>query len=193
MHFKAAGLTAALVLSWSSLAAAGPAVDAAQRAETLAAEGNTVEALDALNGAVDALWQASPLAFRRVVLVDSASGYGLYKERADRKFSPDEALTVYVEPVAFGHGSADGAGTIGFTADIALENATGQELSSTRDVFAVSAPSAPDRHEFYMTLSFAVPYLRPGQYTATFTVHDQNSDKSGSFEVPFEITLPASQ
>ncbi len=41
-----------------------------------------------------------------------------------------------------------------------------------------------------MTLSFAVPFLRPGNYTATFTVHDENSDKTGTFEVPFEIVLP---
>ncbi len=49
MHFKAAGVTAFLVLSWSSFAAAGPAVDAAEQAEALAAEGKTVEALDALD------------------------------------------------------------------------------------------------------------------------------------------------
>ncbi len=41
-----------------------------------------------------------------------------------------------------------------------------------------------------MTLSFGVPFLRPGDYKAIFTVHDQNSDKSGTFEVPFAITLP---
>jgi hypothetical protein len=44
-----------------------------------------------------------------------------------------------------------------------------------------------------MTLTFSVPFLRPGDYTAIFTVHDQNSDKSGSFEVPFKIALPAAE
>jgi hypothetical protein len=41
-----------------------------------------------------------------------------------------------------------------------------------------------------MTLSFAVPYIRPGEYKAIFTVRDQNSSKSGEFEVPFTITEP---
>jgi hypothetical protein len=41
-----------------------------------------------------------------------------------------------------------------------------------------------------MTLTFGVPFLRPGDYKAIFTVHDQNSDKTGTFEVPFTIALP---
>jgi hypothetical protein len=193
MHIKAAGLTAILVLTWPALAAAGPALDAAQRAEALAAEGKVVEALDAFYGGLDALWQAIPLSFRTVALADSASGFGVYEERANPTFRPDEMLTVYVEPVGFGHGTADGAGSIGFTADLAIENATGQVLSDTDDVFSLSTPSSPQRREFYMALTFAVPYLRPGEYKAIFTVHDQNSDKSGSFEVPFNVALPAAE
>ncbi len=193
MHIKIAGLTALLVLFWSSFAAAGPVADAAARAETLLADGKTVEALDALNEAIDAIWQDGPLAFRTVAVVDSASGLGVYEERTDPTFRPDEKLTVYVEPVGFGYGSGDEGSTIAFTADLAIETATGQVLSETDEVFSLSTPSAPGRREFYMALSFAVPYLRPGEYKATFTVHDQNSDKSGSFEVPFGISLPAAE
>ena len=42
-----------------------------------------------------------------------------------------------------------------------------------------------------MTLSFAVSYLRPGEYKAIVTVHDQNSLKSGSFEIAFNSGRPA--
>ena len=58
------------------------------------------------------------------------------------------------------------------------------------NVFSISTPSTPKKREFSMTLSFGVPYLRPGDYKAVFTVHDQNSDKTGTFEVPFTIGLP---
>ena len=191
MHIKVAGLTAVLVLTWSSFATAGPVVDAATQAEALQADGNTVGALNALDEAVGVVWESGPLAFRTVALVDSASGYGLYEKRADPTFRPDEKLTVYVEPVGFGYGSADGAASIGFTADLGIENATGQVLSETKDVFSISTPSAPDRREFYMALTFTVPYLRPGEYKAIFNVHDRNSAKSGTFEVPFSIGLPA--
>ncbi|MGH6922643.1 MAG: hypothetical protein ACRED5_02635 [Propylenella sp.] len=193
MHCKSLGVTILLVLSFSSFASAGPVADAAARAEALQAEGKIVEALDALAEAVDAIWTGGPLGFRTVAVVDSASGFGVYQERSDPTYRPDEKLTVYVEPVGFGYGSAEGAASIGFTADLAIENATGEVLSDTKDVFSLSAPSGAGKREFYMALTFVVPYLRPGAYRAVFTVHDQNSDKSGSFGVAFGIALPVAQ
>ena len=139
---------------------------------------------------MDAICQASPLAFRKVVVVDSSGGYGVYTEKADKTFKPDEKMKVYVEPVCFGHGGSGVATTIGFNADLAIENTTGQVLGEAKNVFSVSTPSTPEKREFSMTLSFGVPFLRPGDYKAVFTVHDQNSDKSGMFEVPFAIVLP---
>ncbi len=190
MKLWAASLSALLVIGSATYAVAGPAVDAATRAEALAAEGKTAEALDALSEAMDALCASSPLAFRKVVVVDSSGGYGVYSERADKTFKPDEKMMVYVEPVCFGHGGSGASTTIGFTADLSIENTTGQVLGEAKDVFSVSTPSTPAKREFSMTLSFGVPFLRPGDYKAMFTVHDQNSDKSGTFEVPFTITLP---
>ena len=78
------------------------------------AEGKVTEALDALTGALDALCQASPLAFRKTVIVDSSKGYGDYAERADKSFKPDEKMLIYVEPVCFGHAAT---GDIAFKAD----------------------------------------------------------------------------
>lgn len=187
MQVKAAGLGALLLMIGSSFAAAGPAVDAATKAEALVSEGKVTEALDALSGAVEALCQASPLAFRKTLIVNSSSGYGDYSERAQKTFKPDEKVLIYVEPVCFGHAAS---GDIAFKADLAIENTTGQVLGEAKDVFSISTPSAPDRREFSMTLSFGAPFLRPGEYKALFTVHDQNSDKSGTFEVPFTIVLP---
>jgi hypothetical protein len=190
MTFRAACLTALLAVSFAPAAMAGPAVDAATRAEALVAEGKTAEALDALSAAMDAVCQASPLSFRKVVTVDSSGGYGVYAEHAGAAFKPDEKLMVYVEPICFGYGGSGASTTIGFKADLAIENATGQVLGEAKDVFALSTPSTPNKREFSMTLTFTVPFLRPGEYKAVFTVHDQNSSKTGNFEVPFTIELP---
>jgi len=189
MKIGAVGLTALAVAFWSSFAAAGPIVDAATRAEALQAQGKTVEALDALDAAIDQIWSASPLAFRKVVVVSSSAGQGVYEERTDKTFKPDEKMMIYVEPIGFGYGTG-ASGTIGFTADLAIENTTGQVLGEAKDVFSLSAPSTPKKREFSMTLSFGVPFLRPGEYKAVFTVHDANSSKTGTFEVPFTIALP---
>jgi hypothetical protein len=192
MNLRAACLSALLVVAGSSLAAAGPIADAAERAEALQAEGKTVEALDALDAAVAAVWEASPLVFRNVTVVTSSAGFGAYEERPDATFEPDEKLTVYVEPIGFGYKGEAGEATVDFSADLALQNATGQVLNESENVFTLSSPTRAGKREFAMTLSFAVPFLRPGEYKAVFTVHDQNSDKSGSFEVPFSVVLPGS-
>ena len=184
MKFKVAGVTALLFMSGASCATAGPAVDAATKAESLASEGKVAEAIDTLSGAFDALCQTSPLAVRKAVIVDSSHGYGDYAERSDKTFKPDEKLRVYVEPICLQAGTD---GKMGFKADLEIENATGQVLAEAKDVFSISVPA---RREFSTTLSLGVPFLRPGEYKVRFTLHDQNSGKTGEFEVPFSIALP---
>jgi hypothetical protein len=190
MNIKAKCLTALFFLSATSLAAAGPVVDAATQAEALNASGKTVEALEALDRAVDVIWQESPLAFRKVALVNSSGGYGIYEERADNTFRPDEKMMIYVEPVGFAYGGSGASSSVDFKADLAIQNATGQVLGESKDIFSLSTPSQPNKREFSMTLTFGAPFLRPGDYNAVFTVRDGNSDKSGTFEVPFTIELP---
>ena len=192
MKFKAAYVSGLIVLAGSFPVAAGPIVDAAARAEALQAEGKTVEALAALDEAVNTIWMQSPLVFRQVELVESAEG-AAPRERTDRTFQADEQLIVRVEPVGYGYGAAGSGATIGFTGDLALENATGQILTEAKDLFSVTRDSPAGSREFAMTLSFVVPYVRPGDYVARFTIRDQNSDKSGSFDVPFTVAAPAAQ
>ena len=191
MRFRAALLSAITVFLSASIADAGPVADAAQRAEALQAEGKTAEALDAIGQAMTTVWTQAPLSFRKVELVDSVGGLGTYTERTSRIFTPDEMLKVYVEPVGYGFGGSGAATKIGFTADLTNENTTGQVLTEAKDQFSISVDSAPDRHEFGMTLAFGVPYLRPGDYIGHFTVHDQNSAKAGSFDLPFSVAAPA--
>jgi hypothetical protein len=191
MKLKAACLSALVFISGPSFAAAGPIADAAGRAEALQAEGKTVEALDALNAAVDTLWREAPLAFRRVVLVESSSGFGRYVERPDRAFRPDEPMMIYVEPVAFGYGGSGPSTTVDLDVDLAIENGTGQVLTEAKNLVEFSSEASPGRRELALTLTLDAPYLRPGDYRAVFTVRDRNSPKTGSFEVPFTLTLPA--
>jgi hypothetical protein len=193
MRGMLAGLSALALLCWCGTASAGPIADAGKRAEMLQAQGKSVEALDALDEAVEAIWKASPLAFRKVLLVDASDGYGLYSERTSRVFRPDEKMTIYVEPVGYGYRAPGSSNTIAFTADLTIENASGQVLGEAKNVFSLSSLSGQKKREFSMTLSFGVPYYRPGDYKAVFTVYDKNSGKNGKFEVPFSIALPTAQ
>jgi hypothetical protein len=193
MRIRAACLTAVFLFSGHMAASAGPVVDAATRAETLQAEGDFAGAIAALYEAIDLVWEEAPLSFGTVAVVESSEGYGVYAERDGAVFEPDERMMVYVEPLGFGYGGSGAESTIDFTADLAIKNASGQVLGENQDVFSLSSgPRMPNKREFSMTLSFGVPFLRPGDYAAVFTVHDPNSGKSGTFEVPFEIVLPGS-
>jgi hypothetical protein len=192
MKCAAAALSVLIVLFCSS-AGAGPIVDAATRAEALQAEGKTVEALEALEEAASALWEEAPLAFRTVMVVDSTGADGVRTERADSTFRPDEKMTVYVEPVGYGFGAPNSPGTVGFTVDLVIENMTGQVLVDAEDAFTVGASTSGNNRDFGMTLSVAVPFIRPGDYKAVFNVDDRNSAKSATFEVPFTVVLPAAE
>ena len=193
MKLSAACLSALVAMSGASAAGAGPVVEAAERAEALHAEGDMPQALEALDDAVEVIWTEGPLAFREVALVESAGGLGTYEEPAQRTYLPDEMLRVYVEPVGYGYGEAGANAEIGFDADLAIENTTGQIITEAEDVFSISVESAPGRREFGMTLAFPVPYLRPGDYKAVFTVRDQNSAKTADFEVAFAVAAPAAE
>lgn len=184
MKASAAGLIAVALSFSSSFAVAGTMLDAATRAEALRAQGKIVEALEELQAAMDKVCEGSPLAFRKAAIVESSKGFGDFVERTDKTFKPDEKLLVYVEPVCLGAGAN---GAVGFKADLSITNTTGQVLGEAKDVFSVSTSGGG---HFSATLSFEVPYLRPGDYKATFSVRDSNSPRTGSFEVPFSIGLP---
>ena len=113
--------------------------------------------------------------------------HGIERLAADHDIGPTQRATLLL---AFGYA---GDGSIALNADLAFENATGQVLGEAENVFSLSASGPAGKREFYMALTFEVPFLRPGEYTAIFTVHDQNSAKSGTFEVPFDIALPVAQ
>jgi hypothetical protein len=173
-------------------ALAGPAVDAAERAETLILEGRPVEALDALRQAEKALWEWMPLSFRTAKLVHASDGAGANEESANAAFQPDEEMVVHVEPIGFGYSGSGEAATVDFSIDLAIANAAGQVVIASERLIQVSFEAPPEQDELALTLKLVAPYIRPGDYTAIFTVSDENSGKSASFELPFELGPPAS-
>ena len=150
--------SALLFLAFSSFAAAGPVADEAARADALAAERKTAEAIVALDEALDVICREGPLAFRKVVVVSSSNGQGVYEKRTDLTFKPDETMMIYVEPVGFGYRAPGASSTIGFSADLAIENTTGQVLSEAKDLFSLSTLTAPNKRELGMTLSHGGGY-----------------------------------
>ncbi len=184
-------VSAACLLACVSAAAAGPAVDAAAKAEALVAEGKPAEALDAFDAAYEALWNFMPLGFRNVHLVESSSGYGIYEEQKDTSFRADDRMAVYVEPVGYSYAETANGYSIDLKTSLEIRDPDGKVVAGAKDLWTGALETRRRNREFNMTLSYIVPFMRPGDYVAVFHVRDGNSEKTGSFEVPFTMLPPA--
>jgi hypothetical protein len=168
-------------------AVAGPITDHATKAETMVAN-DPVGALTEIDKAVEEIWIASPLLFRKVLFADSAAGFGVYADRGNSTFKSGEPLFIYVEPIGFGYGkNALGVMEIGLDVDLVLIDDKGAELIAKEDFASYVQPVRYRNREFQMSLTANLTGLTPGKYVGKFTIRDRNSDKKGTFELPFEI------
>ena len=193
MIIRAAVLTAALSLLPLAAASAGPIADAALKAETLFAEESADQAVEALQEAVAAAWQQSPLVIRKSLLVDSSSGLGIYEPRLEAPFAPGDKVQIYVEPWGFNYGRQGELNTIDLRVGLGVENATGQVLAEKEDLFSLSAKTHDRYRDFSLSLSFVMPQLKSGDYIGIFTVEDLNSEKTGRFRIAFTIEAPVAE
>lgn len=169
-------------------ATAGEIADHGARADELMAAGDTAGALEALDQAAEVIWKASPLVFRKALMVESAGGFGIYVERPDNVLKPGEAVIAYAEPVGFAYGRNGVGGTeISLIVDFRLEDTSGKQLFEKEDFVTVTLPVRYHNREFQMTVTVNLTGLGEGDYVAKFHVRDKYSDKKGDFELPFLI------
>jgi hypothetical protein len=172
----------------SAVTLAGPIADAGQKAEALLQGGDTIGAVEALDAGYDAIWQATPLVFRKTIFVDSASGFGIFAAKESAAFAAGEPIKVYVEPVGFAYGkNAIGGSEIGFDVDFELTDPSGASLFAKENFLQTTTPVRYHNREFQMTLTINLTGMSPGSYIAKFNVKDQNSEKTGTFDLPFEV------
>ena len=182
---------AALALTLAGTAGAAQAEDpqalAAKGAELLKA-GQPAEAYKALNSAAIEAWLQSPLAFHRYLLVAApARSYGDYSPRETNVFDGKSPLLFYAEPTGFGWVKDGDLYRIDLSIDFALKTAGGESLGEEKDFQTFKVEGHDRVREMFFNLTLTLGGVPDGQYVATFTVHDQATGKSGSFDLPFEI------
>ena len=182
---KYAAFLACALFSTSVLA--GPVADHGKRAEELAST-DPLAALAELDKAVDRVWSASPLLVKKVALVDSAEGYGIYVERQGQVYKPGEPIRIYIEPVGFAYGrNSVGGSEIAIAVDFALLDKSGEELLAKEDFAAFVTPVRYRNREFQMSLTANLSGLPEGDYVGRFKLRDRHSDKSAAFDIDFTI------
>ncbi|MDK9696586.1 MAG: hypothetical protein OEL76_09355 [Siculibacillus sp.] len=178
----------ALALPFAVPAAAGELVTQAEKAEKALAAGKAPEAVDALEAALDAVWKATPLTFRKALFVaEPPTGFGAYVPRGTSVFGPGEALRVYAEPIGFAWKAEGGIWACDLIIDMALRDHTGAVVFEKRDMGRMNLKSHARNHEFMMKLDLNLRGLPVGSYTLDGIMRDEVSQKWGKFSLPFEV------
>jgi hypothetical protein len=177
------------------LLAGTPAAAWADDAQQLAAKGmellkagQPADAYKALNDAAIEAWLQAPLAFHRYLLVAApAKSYGSYSPRETDVFDGKTPLLFYAEPTGFGWAKDGELYRIDLSIDFSLKTAAGEALGEQKDFQTFKVESRDRVREMFLNLTLTLNGAPDGQYVGTFTVHDNATGKSGSFDVPFEI------
>ncbi|UCI30717.1 hypothetical protein [Mesorhizobium sp. B4-1-4] len=167
---------------------AGEIGDRAAEADKLLQSGDGSGAMEKFNSAEEAFWKAMPLDVLNVKQVDSATGFGIYSERANHIYKPGEKIVLYMEPVGYGYGS-DGLSnsSIALSVDITVVSAAGQTLGTMEKVGRVQVASRSHNRELFFKLDLSLDGLPPGKYRCDFLMHDENSAKTAPFSTDIEI------
>jgi hypothetical protein len=175
---------AALLLTLCLSGATSALAQASDQAEM----DKAVAAIDSARTAVAEALSKAPLGFRRVLFVSAVpEGFADYKPRADNTFSANEPLIIYTEPIGIVWKQDGDEFASKLTVDFEIRTPDGQVLAGQKGFgeFALSAREKP--LDFMTHIKLDVTGAVPGAYILALTMHDTNSDKSVTKELPFEI------
>lgn len=188
MRLCAAGLIASFIVS-PVQSLAGEIADAGRQAEVQAGRGQFLQALDALQAAQDAIWQASPLLLRKYFFVAAKPGsFGVYDLRENSVFHKNEQLLIYAEPIGFGYGRDGEMYTIDIAMDFDVRSKDGTLIARQMDFGSLQFRSNVQNREFFANITYNFSGLKPGDYEVITTLRDKPSGKTAEFTLPFTMT-----
>jgi hypothetical protein len=178
---------AAALAAGAATAGAGEIADKAALAEKLIDRGYPAAALAALDKAVAAFWEESPLQLRTIAFVDGVEGYGNYTPRDGTVFRNGDTLRLYFEPVGYAF-AEDGAGVRAAIAiDVEIRTPGGLILATAENFATLEWKGLTPMREVQATIETKVPFLKAGEYLLLLTLRDTNSDKTADVTLPFSV------
>ena len=170
-------------------ARAGEIADLAAKAEQLLGQNKPAAAFEAIETAVDRLWQRMPLTVRKATfVVGKPGGFGIYNPRENAIFKPGEPMIVYLELAGFGFKPLSGAYEIAIAGDVAIADESGQKvLANMADFLRARLVSRRKNKEFFSHLTIELSGAPTGRYQLLVTLKDKVSGKRAAVRLPFEI------
>jgi hypothetical protein len=164
----------------------GPLLDQAKHAVT---QQDDQRAIEALQGALEQVRMAAPLAANPFLLVsEPAKFYGDYQPRKDAVFQRGELLHVYLEPKNLVYPrTAQGLYEPAFSIDLQILSANGAVLVNQERFGFFRFSSKSPLQDIFVNLQVTLTGAPAGSYQIHFIVHDANSEKSATVTQP--ITL----
>lgn len=148
----------------------------------------SIEAIEKAEEAVIAVWNATPLAYRRALFVDNAQGFGVYQARANAIFKSGEPLIVYAEPVGYAwKDNSDGTYSFGFNVDLLLKSSKGEIVGGQENFQTLELTSRSRNREFMLTLTLNIDGAPAGDYVVEYRTRDIHSAKSAVISLPFTV------
>lgn len=179
---------AALLILTASAAVAGPIAENAAKAERLIEEGKALEAVTAMDSAVEELWERMPLVVRNVQHVSEATAYGVFIPRENNIYKPGEKFHIYGELLGY-KVSTDAIGNKAILIDLGVrfKNDAGKTLVTIDKGLSFSQPTRIFNKEFFLRVDLNFTGAPAGKYVAELSVLDRGSQKTTVLDVPFEI------
>ena len=135
-----------------------------------------------------AAWLQTPLTFRRVLFVSApVEAFGVYTPRESAVFNGKAPLVIYAEPVGYGWRAQGDLNETDFGMDMAIKDTAGQVVFEKKDMLVFKIASHVKNREVHITATLNLTGAPAGKYIAVGTLHDHVTNKSNSFELPFEI------
>jgi hypothetical protein len=166
---------------------AGPAADKAAEAEALLADGQTAEAIAAFEAAADEFWGALPFHLKTGLFADSVTAYGQYQARPAASFRNGETATIYIEPAGYGFTMAGGWYRVAFSTTMQIRTPGGLILGESDDFGRIDWRGRTKNREVPLTISVALPDLKPGDYELELGLTDDVTGEAESLTLPFAI------
>lgn len=169
-------------------AAEGSLREMTRSIENNAALGQYEQAWQDLEALEAELWDKRPLGIRSAFFVaEPAGSYGIYQRRASDRFTPDEPVYVYVQPVGYGYGRTGDRYRIALSADFELRTPSGQVLVEESDFSKMTLESHERNREFQTSFIFTFEGLDAGSYILVIRLRDDNGGGRAETSLPFTV------